>query len=139
LWWIGLSWTAIALTLWFSGYLGEGWQIFAVAPGLAFVAAPFLLAYYASGTTYAVTDRRAIIKHDTVTKRPLMSVAFADMDEKLEILPVRPGVGHLYFASGLRTKLSDVDYTGKLAFRGIAEPAAVAEILERARTQHATR
>ncbi len=57
------------------------------------------------------------------------------MDDRLEILPVRPGIGHLYFASGASSRVSDADYTGKLAFRELAQPEAVAQVLERARAQ----
>jgi hypothetical protein len=63
-----------------------------------------------------------------------VSVHFGDMDEKLEILPVRPGIGHLYFASGMATDLSDVDHTGKLAFRELPDAEGVAALLERVRT-----
>jgi hypothetical protein len=125
----------IALTLLWFGLIPSDWDLFVIAPGLVFVAAPFLLVFYAGGTIYAITDRRAIIKHDALGKRQTVSVAFADMDDKLEILATRPGIGHLYFASGLPTKLSDVDYTGKLVFREIAKPEDVAQLLERIRAQ----
>jgi hypothetical protein len=135
LWWLGPPWTAAALTLFFLGAIGGGWQFFAIAPGLALMAAPILLILQARGTTYAITDRRAIIKHDTVAKHQLVSIPFDAMDEKLEILAAGPDLGHLYFASGLSTRMSDVDYTGKLAFRDIAAPQAVAEVLEWARAR----
>lgn len=133
LWWIGLPWTSVALTLWLLGLIASGWEMFAIAPGIALVAGPFLMVFYAQGTTYAITNRRAIIKHDTFSRRRLVSVAFENMDDKLEILPVGPGNGHVYFASGLPTRINDVDYSGKLAFRHVAAPEAVAEMLERAR------
>jgi len=135
LWWVGVPWTAIALTLLFFQLIPNGWALFVIAPGLVFVAAPFLLVVYAGGTIYAITDRRAIIKHAALGKQQNVSVAFADMDDKLEILQTRPGIGHLYFASGLPGKLSDVDYTGKLAFREIAKPEDVAQLLDRIRAQ----
>ena len=133
LWWIGLPWTVVALTLWLLGRITDGWEMFVIAPGVALIAGPFLIVFYAQGTTYAITDRRAIIKHDTFSRRRLVSVAFENMDDKLEILPAGPGNGHVYFASGLPTKINDVDYSGKLAFRHVAAPEAVAEILDRAR------
>ena len=136
LWWIGLPWTAAAVTLYLLGYFAAGWEMFVIAPGLVFCAAPFLLVVYASGTVYAITDRRAIIRHDALGKKEIVTVAFADMDKKLEVLPVRLGIGHLYFASGLPGRLSDADYTGKLAFRDIADPEAVAQLLERVRAQN---
>ncbi len=135
LWWVGLPWTAVALTLYFVGRISESWTPFVVVPGLVFVAAPFVMMLYADGTVYAITNLRAIIKHDAVGKKQTVSVPFADMDERLEILPVRPGIGHLYFASGMSTKLSNVDHTGKLAFREIARPEAVAQLLEQIRAQ----
>ncbi len=134
-WWVGVPWTAVALILLWLGLIPSDWDLFVIAPGLVFVAAPFLLVFYAGGTVYAITDRRAIIKHDALGKRQTVSVAFANMDDKLENLATRPGIGHLYFASGLPTKLSDVDYTGKLAFREIAKPEDVAQLLERVRAQ----
>lgn len=135
LWWVGLPWTAIALTLYFYGLIPVDWAPFVVVPGLVFVAAPFLLTFYADGTVYAITNLRAIIKHDAIGKKQTVSVPFEDTDERMEILPVRPGVGHLYFASGMSTELSNVDYTGKLAFREIAQPEAVADLLDKIRAQ----
>lgn len=135
LWWVGLPWTAIALTLYFLGLISAAWAPFLIIPGLAFVAAPVLLTLFADGTVYAITNLRAIIKHDAIGKEETVSVDFADMDDRLEILPVRPGIGHLYFASGMSTKLSNVDYTGKLAFREIAQPEAVADLLDKIRAQ----
>lgn len=135
LWWVGVPWTAIALTLYFYGLIPVGWEPFVVVPGLVFVAAPFLLTFYADGTVYAITNLRAIIKHDAIGKKQTVSVPFEDMDERMEILPVRPDVGHLYFASGMSTKLSNVDFTGKLAFREIAQPEAVALVLDQIRAE----
>jgi hypothetical protein len=133
-WWsLGVPYMAVALSLLYFDRIAGGWQLFVIMPGVVLIAAPVLIAIYAGGTIYAITDRRAIIKHDALGKRQTVSVPFEDMDEKLEILPVRPGVGHLYFASGRSTQLSDVDYTGKLAFRELAQPEAVAELLERIR------
>ena len=119
--------------LW-AGWIARDWAIPVLLPGLAFTAAPILLAIYAGGTIYAITDRRAIIRHDALGKQETVSVHFGDMDEKLEILPVRPGIGHLYFASGMATDLSDVDHTGKLAFRELPDAEGVAALLERVRT-----
>jgi len=135
LWWIGLPWIAAGLTLYFYGLISAAWAPFVLVPGLVFVAAPFLLTFFADGTIYAITNLRAIIKHDAIGKKETVSIDFADMDDRLEILPVRSGIGHLYFASGMSAKLSDVDHTGKLAFREIAQPEAVAELLEKIRTQ----
>ena len=134
LWLFGIPWLALALAALWAGWIVRDWAIPVLLPGLAFTAAPILLAIYAGGTIYAITDRRAIIRHDALGKQETVSVHFGDMDEKLEILPVRPGIGHLYFASGMATDLSDVDHTGKLAFRELPDAEGVAALLERVRT-----
>lgn len=82
-----------------------------------------------------VTDRRAIIRNDALGKQEIVSVPFKEMDEKLEILPVRPGTGHLYFASNLSAKANDADFAGRLAFRELAKPEAVADLLQRLRAR----
>lgn len=133
LWLFGVPWLALALLAFFLGWIPKGWAIPAFLPGLALTVAPLLLAAYAGGTVYAITDRRAIIRHDAFGKDETVSVRFEDMDEKLEILPVRKGVGHLYFASGISTRLSNADHTGKLAFRELPDAEDVAALLERAR------
>jgi len=133
LWWFGIPWLVMALAALLMGWIPNGWAVPAFLPGITFSVAPFLLAAYAGGTLYAITDRRAIIRHDAIGKQETVSVAFADMDKELEILPVRKGIGHLYFASGMSRELSNVDYTGKLAFRELADPEAVAALLERIR------
>jgi hypothetical protein len=135
LWWLGIPYMTVALALFYFGRVGSGWEWFVIMPGVALIAAPILLAIYAGGTIYAITDRRAIIKHDALGNSQSVAVRFEDIDEKLEILPVRPGIGHLYFASGLPTRMSDTDFTGKLAFRELAKPEAVAALLEKIRAQ----
>ncbi len=135
LWWIGLPWSGIALALYFSGLIPSDWTPFVIAPGLVFVAAPILLMFYADGTVYAITNLRAIVNHDAIGKKQTVSVPFEDMDERLEILPTRAGIGHLYFASGMSGELSNVDHTGRLAFREIAKPEAVAQLLEQVRVE----
>ena len=133
LWWFGFPWLALALVAPLMGWIPNGWAVPAFLPGIAFTVAPFLLAAYAGGTLYAITDRRAIIRHDALGKQETVSVLFEDMDAALEILPVRKGVGHLTFASGMSRRLSNVDHTGKLAFRELADPEDVAALLERVR------
>ncbi len=135
LWWVGIPYMAVALALFYFGRVGSGWEWFVIMPGVALLAAPILLAIFAGGTIYAITDRRAIIKHDALGNQQSVAVRFEDMDEKLEILPVRPGIGHLYFASCVPTRISDTDYTGKLAFRELAKPEAVAAFLESMKAQ----
>jgi hypothetical protein len=133
LWLFGVPWLVLALMALFLEWLPKGWAIPVFLPGVAFTVAPLLLAAYAGGTVYAITDRRAIIRHDALGKEETVSVRFEDMDEKLEILPVRKGVGHLYFASDMPTRLSNVDHTDNLAFRELQDPEDVAALLERVR------
>lgn len=133
LWWFGIPWLVMALGALLMGWLPNGWAVPAFLPGIAFTVAPFLLTAYAGGTLYAITDRRAIIHHDALGKQETVSVRLDDMDKDFEILPVRKGVGHLYFASGMSGELSNVDHTGKLAFRELADPEAVVALLERVR------
>ena len=133
MWWFGIPWVALALAALMLGWIPDGWTFLAFAPGLALTAAPVLLAVYAGGTVYAITNHRAIIRHDGIGKQSTVSVRFEDMDKTLEILPTRKGVGHLYFASGMSTKLSNVDHTGKLAFRELPDPEDVAALMERIR------
>jgi hypothetical protein len=134
LWWFGVPWLALAAVALLLGWIPDGWTLLAFAPGLALTAAPVLLAVYAGGTVYAITSQRAIIRHDGIGKQSTVSVRFEDMDRTLEILPTRKGVGHLYFASGLSTQLSNVDHTGKLAFRELPDPEDVAALMERIRS-----
>ena len=133
LWWFGIPWLVLALGALLMGWIPNGWAVPAFLPGIAFTVAPFLLAAYAGGTLYAITDRRAIIRHDALGKQETVIVLFEDMDKEFEVLPVRKGVGHLYFASGMSGRLSNVDHTGKLAFRELADPEDVAALLERVR------
>ena len=135
LWWFGIPWLALTLVALLMGWIPNGWAVPAFLPGIAFTVAPLLLAAYAGGTLYAITDRRAIIRHDALGKQETVSVPFEDMDAALEILPVRKGVGHLTFASGMSRRLSNVDHTGKLAFRELQDAEAVAALLERARSK----
>ena len=96
--------------------------------------APILLAIDTQYTLYAITDRRALIVHEWL--RPeTVSCRFDQMDEKLELLTAGGKGGHLYFASGLPTRMRDVDYTGKLAFRDLADVPAAAQALEQARNK----
>jgi hypothetical protein len=107
LWWVGVPWLLVVLVLIVAGLIPEGWRLIAVAPGLAFAAAPFVMAYLAGGTVYAITDRRVIVRLpstkrgsvDIFDEQQSISLSFDALDEKTEILPTRTGFGHLYFAS----------------------------------------
>ena len=63
----------------------------------------------------------------------VVSCEFERMDATPEIMTAGGRGGHLYFASGMSTKLRDVDYTGKLAFRDLADVQTAALRLEAAR------
>lgn len=132
LWWIGVPWCIAIFGLFFAGR--ASWDI--VVPfglvGLAMIVAPIILAIETQYTIYAITDRRALIVRSGL--RPsTMSCPFNRMDDRLELITAGGKSGHLYFASNMSTKMRDVDYTGKLAFRDLADVQAAAEQLEAAR------
>ena len=130
--WIGIPWCAGTLSLYFAGRASPLVALPLALIGIAMVAAPIIMAIDTRYTIYAVTDRRALIVHDGF-RADVVSCPFERMDATLEILAPAGKGGHLYFASGMPTKLRDVDYTGKLAFRDLAEPNEAAERLEAAR------
>jgi hypothetical protein len=130
--WIGIPWCAGTLSLYFAGRASPVVALPLAMVGIALVAAPLIMAIDTRYTIYAITDRRALIVHDGV--RPdVVSCPFGRMDATLEIIAPGGGGGHLYFASGMPAKLRDVDYTGKLAFRDLADPQEAAKRLEAAR------
>jgi hypothetical protein len=132
LWWIGIPWCAGSLSLYFAGRASPDVALPLAMIGIAMVLAPVIMAIDAQYTVYAITDRRALIlRHGW---RPdLVSCDFKRMDKELEILAPDGKGGHLYFASSMPTKLRDVDYTGKLAFRDLADPQGAARHLDAAR------
>jgi hypothetical protein len=135
LWWIGVPWCIAIFGLYFAGRASLAITIPFAMVGLALLIAPILLAIDTRYTLYAITDRRALIVHEWF--RPeTVSCPFERMDEKPELLTAGGKGGHLYFASGLPTRMRDVDYTGKLAFRDLADVPAAAQALEKARKQH---
>jgi hypothetical protein len=135
LWWIGVPWCIAIFGLYFAGRASFAIMVPFAMVGLALVIAPILLAIDTRYTLYAITDRRALILHDGL--RPdLISCPFDRMDPEPERLTAGGSSGHLYFASGFPPRLRDVDYTGKLAFRDLADVAAAAGALEKARKQH---
>lgn len=135
LWWIGVPWCIAIFGLYFAGRASLAITIPFAMVGLALLIAPILLAIDTRYTLYAITDRRALIVHEWF--RPeTVSCRFERMDEKPELLTAGGKGGHLYFASGLPTRMRDVDYTGKLAFRDLANVPAAAQALEKARKQH---
>lgn len=132
LWWIGLPWSIAVLGLYFANRASPTVALPLALIGIAMVAAPIIMAFDTRSTIYAITDRRALIVHDGF--RPgMMSCPFERMDEEPEIVTAGGSGGHLYFASDMPTKSRDVDYTGRLAFRDLADVQAAAKTLEAAR------
>jgi hypothetical protein len=135
-WWIGVPLMVLTLGLHFSGAISPDISFFPMMAAFAFLAAPVLMVVFATGTIYAITDRRVIIKHDTVrTKRQLVWYSLEQLDEDFEILKSGDNVGHLYFMSGARSKVPDADYTGKVAFRELRRPQEVKKLLEKIRDE----
>jgi hypothetical protein len=133
--WIGIPWCAGSLSLYFAGRASPMVALPLAMVGIALVAAPIIMAIDTRYTIYAITDRRALIVRDGF--RPdIVSCPFERMDATPEIMAPGGKGGHLYFASDMPTKLRDVDYTGKLAFRDLADPQEVANRLEAARKGH---
>jgi hypothetical protein len=133
--WIGIPWCAGTLSLYFAGRASPMVALPLAMVGIALVAAPIIMAIDTRHTLYAITDRRALIVRDGL--RPdVVSCPFERMDATFEIVTAGGKGGHLYFASGMPTKLRDVDYTGKLAFRDLADPQEAASRLEAARKGH---
>ena len=135
LWWIGVPWCIAIFGLYFAGRASMGIMVPFAMIGLALLIAPVLLAIDARSTLYAITDRRALILHDGFMPEEI-SCPFDRMDDTAELLTSGGATGHLYFASGFPAKLRDVDYTGKLAFRDLADVPAAAAALEKARDGH---
>jgi len=131
LWWIAAAWCIAVFGLFFGGHVSWGILIPFALVGLAMLVAPIILAIETQYTIYAITDRRALIVR-TGLRPSTVSCPFNRMDDKLEIITAGKG-GHLYFASNMSTKLRDVDYTGKLAFRDLADVQTAATQLEAAR------
>jgi len=135
LWWIGVPWCIGIFGLYFAGRASTTIMVPFAMVGLALVLAPILLAIDSLYTLYAITDRRALILHDWL-KQERVSCPFERMDDKLELLTAGGKGGHLYFASRFPPRLRDVDYTGKLAFRDLADVPAAAAALEKVRKEH---
>ena len=134
LWWIGIPWCIAIIGLAVSGRASPAFAFPLALVGFALMAAPIILAIDAQYTLYAITDRRALIVREGFFKPGTVTVAFDRMDEKPELMTAGGKSGHLYFASDMSTKMRDVDYTGKLAFRDLADVQRAAAALEKART-----
>lgn len=134
-WWIGIPWCVAIFGLYFAGRASLAITVPFGMVGLALVLAPVLLAVDTRSTLYTITDRRALILHQGFTRGEI-SCPFEQMDAQPEQLTAGGKGGHLYFASNFPTRLRDVDYTGKLAFRDLADVPAAAQALEKARAGH---
>ena len=119
--WIGLPWCIGVLGLFFAGRASP-----AIAVPLA------MMAIDTQYTVYAITDRRAMIVRGGLLPDEV-SCPFERMDASPEIITAGGRGGHLYLASNMSTKRRDVDYTGKLAFRDLADVQMAAQRLEAAR------
>ena len=132
LWWIGAPWCIAVFGLFFAGRASGVVFTPLALVGLAMLAAPIVVAIETQYTIYAITNRRALIVR-TGLRPATVSCPFDRMDDTLEIMSAGGKSGHLYFASDMPTKMRDVDYTGKLAFRDLADVKAAAAQLEAAR------
>ena len=132
LWWIGFPWLLLTAIAFFRGWIGESTAPL-VMIGFMMVAAPFVMLLHDLQTLFAITNRRALIVRTAWGKRTVAATRFDDMDAAFEVADIGRGAGHLNFASGRSTRSPDTDYTGRYGFRGVRNPPAVRDILERAR------
>lgn len=132
-WIVAVPFCAAVFGLFMSGKVSAAILYPLALVGIALLATPFVMLFDNALTTYAITNRRALIARKSPSRPPLVSCGFDAMDDELEILETGGGAGHLYFASGWSAKQRDVDHTGKLAFRDVGNVHAVAAILDRVR------
>jgi hypothetical protein len=132
-WWVGVPLTIAVIGLIMSGKASSAVLVPLGMVAFALMAAPLIMLFETTLTTYAITDRRALIVRRPPSRPPLVQCGFDGMDDELEILETGHGSGHLYFASGWSTKNRDTDHTGKLAFRDVGRVYDVAKVLEKAR------
>jgi hypothetical protein len=133
LWWVALPWCIAVGGLVFAGRVSFAVTLPLALVGAVLLLAPLLVAIDTQYTLYAITDRRALILRNGGLRPGFLDCPFSRMDAEAEILPSGGAGGHLYFASGLPARLRDVDHTGKLAFRDLADVQAAAQALARAR------
>jgi hypothetical protein len=137
LFWVGGPLAALGAILWICGLLPDGFGAVPLIIGGTVLAAPFLTAVVATGTVYAVTDRRAVIRRNAIGIDDCVSIALAQVDDEAEILTVAGG-GHVYFGRA-RRDAAEADHTGRIAFRSLAKPHEAAQALARARARAAWR
>ena len=132
LWWIGAPWSIAVFGLLFAGRASPWIALPLGMVGLALLAGPLLMLFEAQATLYAITDRRVLILHRGMRPETL-SWPFGRLDATPELMTAGGKGGHLYIASNMPTKMRDVDYTGKLALRDLADVQAAADALAQAR------
>jgi len=135
LWWIGVPLCIAIFGLFLAGRASWAVLIPFGLVGLIMLAAPIVLAFETRSTLYAITDRRALILR-TGFRPSKTSCPFDRMDATPEVMTANGKSGHLTFASDMSTKMRDVDYTGKLAFRDLADVHAAAAQLKAARSRN---
>jgi hypothetical protein len=132
-WWLGVPLLVMTIGLRHADLISADVSFFPMMIAAVFLAAPFVMVLYACGTLYALTDRRVIIRHDTVrTTRQVAWYSLTALDSEFEILNSGDTVGDLYFLSGTRGH-PDADYAGKVALRALRHPQQVAGLIEKAR------
>jgi hypothetical protein len=137
LWWIGVPWLGAVLLIWLMGWVSGSVLVPFALAGAAFAAGPFVILFETLNSIYAITSRRLLIVHDGM--RPsVVSLKLDELDRELEVLETGGGAGHVYFASNLPARMRDTDYTGKLAFRDVANARDVATILDAVRGKRAS-
>lgn len=124
-----LAWATTALLMHWIG--GTVFMPLALV-SIAFLAGPLLNLSEHGHTVYAITNRGALIVHGGM--RPeVVRTLFSEIDATFEVLSTGYGAGHVYFASGKPTRMRDVDYTGKLAFRNVLQAQHIARVLDAVR------
>jgi hypothetical protein len=132
LWWFGVPWSIAVFGLYFAGRASPFIALPLGLVGIALLAGPLLMLFEAQSTVYAITDRRVLIVHRGMRPETL-SWPFGRLDATPEFMTAGGKGGHLYIASHMPTKMRDVDYTGKLALRDLADVQEAAEALAKAR------
>ena len=138
LWWIGFPWLALTAVAIVKGWIDQSAPFFLLF-GVMMIAAPLMMLLNDWQTLFAITTRRALIVRTAWGRRTVNETAFDAMDATFEVLDIGRGAGHLNFVSGVSTRLPDSDYTGRYGFRCVRNPAAVRDILERARGGNTSR
>jgi hypothetical protein len=132
LWWIGVPWLALTIVGIHKGWISDSTFFFLIT-GAVMLGGPVVAYIRDLQTLFVITNRRALILRNEWGRKNSTSTWFAQMD-RLEVLPVRGHVGHLYFASQ-KAKSPDADYTGRYGFHHVKDADKVRTLLERARVE----